>query len=363
MNPVKSFCCFNKISLFISLCIASWSCSSNDDDAAQPNVTVEIDAPVTIVMEEGDSRQLTATASDGRAIAWSSSNESVATVDEAGNVNALAYGKVTITAKSASGSMAKRTILVKGYTLVWSDEFDQEKLDPEVWNYEIGTGSWGWGNNEKQYYTNRPENVRLENGELVIEARKEDYNGSAYTSARITTKNNKDFTYGRIEARMKLPKGGGTWPAFWMLGYGSWPRCGEIDIMEHVGNDPNMISHALHTSAANGSNGKNWYQQKRDINVEDEWHTYGIEWIENENETYERDAIFFLIDGERTGFRRHSPQESDDDTVWPFTKPEYIIFNLAIGGNMGGAINDDAFNQPVEMHVDWVRVYQKLLPL
>lgn len=218
----------------------------------------------------------------------------------------------------------------------------------------------GWGNQEKQYYTDRSENLRIEDGCLVIEARQEQYENNNYTSARITTKNKKDFVYGKIEARISLPSGRGTWPAFWMLGYGGWPTCGEIDIMEHVGSNPTMISHALHTRKKNGSNGTNWSYRATVENVEGEFHIYGIEWLKDYE--LQRDAIRFYIDDEVSTIQ-YEPTAEPDFEQWPFNDAFYIILNLAIGGTMGGSINTDIFadpeNNPVLMKVDWVRVYQK----
>lgn len=337
------------------LAMLSGACASADDDPVA-DVTVSIDSPATIAMEEGSEVQLSASASDGSAILWSTTDTSVATVTDGGMLKAKAYGATRVTA-AAGKAKASRLVMVKGYTLVWSDEFEKDGLDLGAWNVE--TGGNGWGNNEKQYYTGREENLRTEGGCLVIEARKEKYEGSSYTSARITTKEKASFTYGKIEARMKLPAGGGTWPAFWMLGYGSWPYCGEIDIMEHVGNDPNMISHALHTAQANGSNGRNWYSQARGLNVEGEWHTYGVEWLQNYQDG--RDIVIFTIDGEATARKIQSPNAGKDS--WPFNDQFFIILNMAIGGNMGGTVNDDIFDSEVKLLVDYVRVYQKKYPI
>lgn len=308
----------------------------------------------------GESASLTATVTPntGQTVTWASSNESVLKVLSSGIVNALAEGSATVTA-SVGNSQASCTITVsaqKTYKLVWSDEFNGTSLNSDSWNIE--TGGNGWGNQEKQYYTGRTENLRVADGLLSIELRKEDYEGNNYTSARITTKNKHDFAYGKIEARIKLPSGGGTWPAFWMLGYGSWPYCGEIDIMEHVGNNPTMVSYALHTQKANGNRGNNWSSVKYLDNLEGQWHTFGIEWVENYQSG--RDAITFYVDDEYKATKIKESSTSEKD-AWPFFNKFYIILNMAIGGNMGGAINDAIFEtgEPVVMQVDWVRVYQK----
>ena len=242
------------------------------------------------------------------------------------------------------------------YELVWVDDFNDATLNATYWNIEEG-GS-GWGNQELQNYTNRTENVRLENGNLVIEAKKEVYPVGAtypkqYPSGRITTNNKLKTPYGKIEARMSLPAGAGTWPAFWMMPnnnvYGAWPRSGEIDIMEHVGYDPTMISYAVHTYNKNGSKGNNWFYHIND-NVENTFHLYGIEWMD--------DRIAFYYDGVKqvTLWRNFA----DDYKGWPFDQDFFVIFNMAIGGKMGGTVNDNIFNTPVKMEVDYVKVYKAI---
>ncbi|WP_170124180.1 family 16 glycosylhydrolase [Breznakibacter xylanolyticus] len=246
------------------------------------------------------------------------------------------------------------TFAQEGYQLVWSDQFDGNTLNHDHWNYEQGGN--GWGNNELQYYTDRTQNVRIENGYLIIEARKEGYPTAAptrnYTSARITTKNKVKTCYGKIEARISLPAGAGTWPAFWMMPndsyYGNWPRSGEIDIMEHVGADPTMISFATHTYYRNGTNGQNLHSKIYEDGVENQFHLYGVEWL--------NDRIRFTFDGQvRATFFRNF---TEDWRGWPFDKDFFIIFNLALGGTMGGVVNNDIFNSSVQMKVDYVNVYR-----
>ena len=317
--------------------------------------------PNMAFMTVGDILTLTANPSAG--VQWSSSDTAVADVSS-GFVQAKNDGHVVITAKSKNGEgkadlyITQEGGIYKGeYELVWAEEFDGNTLNTDVWNIEQG-GS-GWGNQEKQHYTARPENLRVQNGCLEIEARKEEYQGNSYTSARINTKNHKDFAYGKIEARIKFPKGGGTWPAFWMLGYGSWPTCGEIDIVEHVGNNPYMASHAVHTRQKNGTKGNNWSSRQNMENMEEEWHVFGVEWLE----TYLLgcDALRFYVDDQVGGTVYASAASTFED--WPFTaeRPEFIILNMAIGGVMGGSINDAAFASPVIMYVDWIHVYQKFI--
>ena len=225
--------------------------------------------------------------------------------------------------------------------LFWSDEFDGDALDTDTWNYEIGNGTNGWGNNEAQYYTE--DNVSVQDGNLIITARREAESGFDFTSGRITTQDNFEFTYGRVEARAKMPEGGGTWPAIWMLGADfdevGWPQSGEIDIMEWVGNNPTRTSSALHYPENSGGNAQ---VGETDIaNATSEFHIYELEWTEDE--------ITFLLDGE-VYFT------FTNDASLPFNKDFFLILNVAMGGNLGGEI-DSAF-QESSMEVDYVRVYQ-----
>ena len=228
-------------------------------------------------------------------------------------------------------------------TLVFEDNFDGTALDTAVWNYEIGTGDNGWGNGESQYYTDRPENILVEDGLLKITARQENFSGSAYTSARIQTYQKYEFQYGRVDIRAKLPTGGGTWPALWLLGSdfetNAWPAAGEIDIMEHIGNQQNTIFGSTHDPANFGGN-------SRTVNttvagVSDEFNVYSIIWSEN--------TIRFLVNDEEYG-------ELANNSGLPFNKEFFFIMNVAMGGNFGGAI-DPAFTSST-MEVDYIRVYQ-----
>ena len=232
-------------------------------------------------------------------------------------------------------------------TLVWQDEFEGQGLpDPARWDYEVGLVR----NNERQYYTQRrPANARIEDGVLVIEAHKEDFEGAAYTSASLTSRAN--WTYGRVEVRAKLPKGRGTWPAIWMLGTNigeaGWPTCGEIDIMEHVGFDPGRIHANIHTRAYNHVQRTNKGNSITVARPDDEFHVYEMLWTPGE--------IGVLVDGQRYFTFAKEP---GGDTVWPFDKPQYLILNLAIGGTWGGqqGIDDSAF--PARFVIDYVRVYR-----
>lgn len=239
------------------------------------------------------------------------------------------------------------------YELVWSDEFDYEGLpDDTKWDYDVG-GS-GWGNNELQYYTN-DQNATVSNGYLTIEARKEDRDGMDYTSARLVSRNNGDFLYGKFEIRAKLPSGRGTWPAVWMLPtdweYGSWPASGEIDIMEHVGYDQDNIHASVHTQSYYHSINTQKTSTIRKTGVSEDFHVYTVEWLP--------DKIMAYIDGELYfTFEPTKYKSSPSYKEWPFDKRMHLLLNVAVGGGWGGAkgVDDDIF--PQAMIVDYIRVYQ-----
>ena len=238
-------------------------------------------------------------------------------------------------------------------TLVWADEFDKAGLpDPAKWTYDVGGN--GWGNNELEYYTDkRSENARVEDGKLIIEARKEDYKGSKYTSARLLTKGKTDWKYGRVEALAKLPKGVGTWPAIWMLGEkvatAGWPLGGEIDIMEHVGFDEGVVHGTVHSEAYNHVKGTQKGGDTKLNDVTSAFHLYAIEWT--------ADKIDFFVDDHKY----YSVQKSvlgNAEAQWPFDQPFFLIMNLAVGGGWGGQKGVDETIWPQRMEVDYVRVYQ-----
>lgn len=237
------------------------------------------------------------------------------------------------------------------WQLEWSDDFNGDSLNSANWTPEIGTGNNGWGNNEKQYYTARSENIEVSNGTLKIKALKENYGGRQYTSARIKTQGKQYFKYGKIEARMKLPRFQGVWPAFWTLGESivteGWPKCGEMDIMECINNN-NIVFSNLHWSYKNSQADT---QNARQYNVGDrtEWHTYGMEWDANSAKFYVDDYVFQT-------FSITTAAEQEE-----FRKNQFIILNLAIGGNLpGNSIDDSAFPDRSIMEVDYVKVYKKI---
>lgn len=243
---------------------------------------------------------------------------------------------------------------LEGYTLVWSDEFDGSSINTSKWEHEVN--ATGGGNNELQYYTARTENSYVENGELHIVARQEEYTSEGqnryYTSARMRTANKGDWLYGRVEVRAKIPYGEGMWPAIWMLPtdweYGGWPNSGEIDIMEHVGHSQGIIHGTVHTGAYNHRKGTQKGGQITKADADFNFHVYAIEWTENK--------IEFMVDGE-TYFEFENDGADDSDT-WPFDKRFHLILNVAVGGDWpGNPTVDTPF--PNEMVVDYVRVYQK----
>lgn len=242
------------------------------------------------------------------------------------------------------------------WRLVWSDEFNYDGLpDPAKWSYDVG--GHGWGNKELQYYTERrEENARVENGNLIIEARRDNWNGHEYTSARLVTKNKGDWLYGRFEARAKLPSGRGTWPAIWMLPtgweYGSWPSSGEIDIMEHVGFNPDMIHVSAHTKSYHHSIRTEKTAKIRVKTARTDFNVYAVEWTSQEIRGYVNERHFFTFKNERL------TNKSADYKQWPFDKPFHMLLNIAVGGTWGGQKGVDETIWPRRMEVDYVRVYE-----
>ncbi|HEY7925710.1 MAG: family 16 glycosylhydrolase [Burkholderiales bacterium] len=236
-----------------------------------------------------------------------------------------------------------------GFTLVFSDEFEAPgALDPAKWGYEIGYVR----NDEKQYYTSRLENVRAEGGMLVIEGRKESYQGYGYTSASVNTLGRFALRYGRVEVRAKLPSGRGTWPAIWMLGTNiaraGWPACGEIDIMENVGFDPLRVHASVHTAAYNHTIGTQKTASTLVADPAADFHVYAMEWYPDRIEGFVDGARYFSFRNEGSGSR-----------TWPFDEPQYLLINLALGGAWGGQQGLDDSRFPHRYLVDYVRIYQQ----
>lgn len=238
-----------------------------------------------------------------------------------------------------------------GWTILWQDEFEGTELNLQNWTFDLGGG--GWGNEEWQAYSDRPENVRVEDGMLVIEARKEEvtYSGRPYSSARIKTQGLHAWQYGRIEARMKLPYGKGIWPAFWMLGENmatkGWPTAGEIDILEFIGREPDRIYATVHAPGYSGGKGvgANLVVPSPD-SLRNDFHVYAIEWEENEIRWYFDDQQFFKL----------TPQDVPGE--WIFDHPFFVILNVAVGGGWPG-YPDSTTVFPQFLYVDYIRVYQR----
>jgi len=234
--------------------------------------------------------------------------------------------------------------------LTMSDEFSTAGVpDPTIWDYNIGTGQDGWGNNELQYYTDRPENIKVEDGNLKFTIRQESYEGSNYTSARILTRGKFEQQYGRFEAKIQLPWGQGIWPAFWLLGDDndgaeSWPERGEIDIMENRGQEPTLINGTVHGPGYSGGESITKSFELENDRFDTGFHIFGIEWGPNYINFYVDDVLYNQI------------TPSDVTGEWVFNDSFFIIMNVAVGGNYVGAPNAQTVF-PQQMLVDYVRVY------
>lgn len=240
------------------------------------------------------------------------------------------------------------------WELAWSDEFNQpdgSRPDPAKWGYDLGGG--GWGNNERECYTDRTNNVRIEDGKLIIEARRENFDGKPYTSGRILTRGKGSWTYGLFEARIKIPRGQGIWPAFWMLGTGissnSWPNCGEIDIMENIGREPGTVHGTVHGPGYSGDHGIGKPVTLPDnAVVADDFHIFAVD--------CEPGSVTWFMDGRK--YFSITPASLPENTRWVFDQPKFLLLNLAVGGYWPG-YPDATSTYPQRMEVDYVRVYQK----
>jgi beta-glucanase (GH16 family) len=253
---------------------------------------------------------------------------------------------------SACDTVDTQQLAERSYTLVWSDEFNGEagaSPNSEYWNFNIGTGQNGWGNQELQYYTDRPSNVSMNgSGQLVITARREAMGGMPFTSARINTMEKFEHAYGRVEARIQNPYGPGLWPAFWMLGsnFGEvgWPQSGEIDIMEMRGQQPSVIHGSLHGPGYSGGNPISGSYGLPNGRFDADFYLYAVEWTP--------DRIDFFVN--ETLYNRVSKKDVPGE--WVFDQPFFLILNVAVGGNyVGFPVDETPF--PQQMKVDYVRVY------
>lgn len=258
--------------------------------------------------------------------------------------------------RKATPVVLKQQMLGNNWDLVWSDEFEGESIDTSNWTFDLG--DWGWGNNELQYYTVAdPANARLEDGNLVIEARKGE-DGTGWTSARLTTREKLSFIYGKIEFRAKVPSGRGNWAAGWTLGDDyvdelSWPYCGEIDILESVGfeMDDRTGNGKAHASTHSGAYYFKLGNQPTGIveveNMNNAYHLYSVEWTAEWIKAYVDDRLYITYD------------DTSTDLSWPFDRPQNIILNLAMGGGWGGAHGIDESLTSQKMIIDYVRVYER----
>lgn len=265
-------------------------------------------------------------------------------------------GLISCKATDVNKIVLSSTVEANSWKMVWNDEFDRDGLpDTEKWAYQLGDGCphvCGWGNNELQYYIEGDKNnARVEDGNLIIEAHKVEGEKYSYSSAKLVTQGKRTWKYGKLEIRAKLPTGKGTWPAIWMMpeedGYGGWPRSGEIDIMEHVGYDPDTIVGTVHTQAFNHIKGTQVGKYTYLGDSEIAFHTYSIIWDEESIKWFIDDVEYHSFENKRMTFEE-----------WPFDKPFYLILNLAVGGNWGGKYGVDESIWPQQMQVDYVRVYK-----
>ena len=356
----------------LSLAVALWGCGGGDDDPQSPPVSITVSPETINAPAEGGTYTVNVTTTGNE---WGvAMGENFFTV-KSQNTAAQA-GTLTITvpanpvAETRTGAVtvmsgtARKTVTVTqaaaekaayeapdGYKLVWHDEFDEgTELNSADWTHEVQKDHWV--NNELQNYVNHttPKGryvTEISGGHLQIHCFKED--GKIY-SGRVYAKVKEGWKYGYIEASIKLPKGKGTWPAFWMMpvNFKSWPADGEIDIMEEVGYHPDYVSSSLHANAHVHSNGTQVTHEMYCKGAEGEFHTYAIEWTAQNITTY--------VDGKKQLSYDNRGLGRDD---WPYNDPFYIIFNLAWGGDWGGSQGVDENALPVTMEVDYVRVFQK----
>ena len=358
--------------LLLSLAVALCGCGGSDSDDPQPAVSITVSQERIDVPATGGTYTVSITTTGKEWNAYADQDfiavDAKNTVAQSGTLTVTVGANPTTSVRSGNVTVmsgaARRTIEVsqaaaaqsaynapEGYQLVWQDEFDKgSELNADDWTHEVKNS--GWVNNELQNYVNHktPEGslvTEVRNGKLRITALKE--NGKVY-SGRVYAKVRQGWQYGYIEASIKLPKGKGTWPAFWMMpvNFRSWPADGEIDIMEEVGYHPNYVSSSLHANAHVHSNGTQVTHEMRCDGAEDEFHTYAILWTAKNITTYVDGKVQLSYDNRGLG--------RDD---WPYDDPFYVILNLAWGGDWGGAQGVDENALPATMEIDYVRVFQK----
>ncbi len=287
--------------------------------------------------------------------------DEIFTIQLSDPVNAsLTTASISITVKDDDARSVSSTAPEGGFSspiayedmeLLWSNEFIADELDTDEWTWEIGNGDNGWGNRELQYY--REENTALEGGNLVITAKQEDFGGKFYTSSRIITQDKVEFQFGRVDIRAAMPEGQGLWPALWMLGANfdevGWPACGEIDIMELLGHEPDVVHGTAHFATNTGE--RRFLGMSRELSGDDtfagEFHVFSIVWSHN--------RIQWLVDGVQ--YNMLSPADVSPAT-WPFNNQFFVLFNIAVGGQWPGS-PDATTTFPQQMHVDYIRVFQE----
>ena len=361
---------FNTI--LLTLVAALLGCGGSGDDPETPALSITVSPDAISAPADGGTYTVSVTTTAKEWGAYAEGDfftvEAKNTVAQSGTIIVTVPANPTTSARTGSVTVmsgaARKSISVtqaaaekslynapEGYTLVWNDEFDSgSELNQNDWTHEVKNA--GWVNNELQNYVNHktPEGslvTEVKNGTLRITALKE--NGKIY-SGRVYAKVKSGWTYGYIEASIKLPKGKGTWPAFWMMpvNFRSWPADGEIDIMEEVGYHPDYVSSSLHANAHVHSNNTQITHEMKCAGAEGEFHTYAILWTSKNITTYVDGNVQLTYDNRGLG--------RDD---WPYDDPFYIIFNLAWGGSWGGAQGVDESALPCTMEVDYVRVFQK----
>lgn len=270
------------------------------------------------------------------------------------HASAAQYTQAFDTVKIAASTLAdgySTPSTYAGYNLAWADEFSGDALDLSSWAYDVGNGSGGWGNNEWQYYTSGTSNCAVDKGMLTITAKKESKSGYNYTSARIVTKGKREFQFGRIDIRARLPKGQGIWPALWMLGSNfssvGWPNCGELDIMEMVGHQPNRVHGTAHFGNSFPSTQRTGSYGIAQGTFADEFHVFTLKW--------ENNLVEWLVDDKKF----HTMTAANTGGIYPFNQKFFFIFNLAVGGNWPG-YPDGTTVFPQQLDVDYVRVFQKI---
>ncbi len=335
--------------ILIPLMVMLSSCSKEGDNGgANTNVAPSnLTLNAVVSMDNSGKVSFTATATNANSFEYDFGNGIFQTV--VGGAVLYTYPatgsySAKVTARGSSGLTASKSVQVNvtvAQALLWSDEFNTNGApDPAKWGYDLGAG--GWGNAELQHYTNRPENAVVQGGVLQIKATRENFSGSAFTSARLLSKNKFAMKYGRVEVSAKLPAGVGTWPAIWMLGNNistaGWPNCGEIDIMEHRGSEPNKIFGTLHYPGRSGGNADG--NTKMITNATTAFHKYSLEWSAASIRIFVDDTLIHAV---------------ANSAAIPFNQEFFFILNIAMGGTFAGPV-DPAFTNAT-MEIDYIRVY------